>query len=297
MAKVVDLCKYYVLTSMTRGFDYFGVANKNGPVYQAKRRYLLKIVPDAKILAEISGVAHAFYHPGKKAADVDSMRSYLGALIEEGRKRNMQEHAMFTWAEALLKDNYLAQSTEAKPWVPDFKRLEQVESVFHDRTTTRDVKPDMFDKKIIYRLIQSAIEAPSSCNKQGWRFIIFDTPEMRETIAKIKRQSFLKNFPYIIACCFDKGAYMGTDAKMTPYLDCGGALMNLANAATAIGLATCWCNFSLKNAGAYRHKQFRDATKLPKNLIPVSFIALGMAKNVMPKPPREPIKFYLPYEK
>ncbi|MBI4145268.1 nitroreductase family protein [Candidatus Woesearchaeota archaeon] len=294
-----DRTAYCAFALATKTLDYFGKADKNGTLFQQKRKYLLRIIPTAKALSEIAAVAHVLYHPMKRDEDVQSIKNHLRSLLAEGRRRKLQEHETFKWAERLLADGYAPSLKDGSemPWAPKIDRMKTYRSFAKERTTVRDVLPRKFDRAIIHDLIEIAVEAPSSCNKQGLRFIIYDDPALIEKIAAIKRQAFLKKFPYILACCFDKEAYMGTDIAMTPYLDAGGALVNLANAATALGLGACWCNFSIKNAGAYRHHLFRQAVDLPKNLIPVSFVALGIPGKVLPKPPREPARFYLPYEK
>ncbi|NTV24313.1 MAG: hypothetical protein HGA85_08165, partial [Nanoarchaeota archaeon] len=146
-------------------------------------------------------------------------------------------------------------------------------------------------------LIDCAVEAPSSCNKQGWRFILIEDKEKIEKIAIIKNQMFLKRFPYIIICCFDKDVYMGLDIKETPFLDMGAAIMNLCNAAAATDLAVCWCNFTLSNVGKKRHEELRSLLNIDERLIPVSLVALGIPGKVPEKPPREGHRYYMPMDK
>jgi len=278
--------------------DTFRLIDKNSSLYQLKRRKFVDVVPSAKLHSEIASVAHGLYHP-KRPQDVASLRHHLGMLLQGYNNRQLPVTDTILWARELMTNtpHVRAQRTSSLPWKPNTVRFQQFFNLAKERTTTRHVVSNTFDRSIVHDLILCAVQAPSSCNKQGWRFIIIDDPIAKNVIADIKRQAFLRKYPYIVCVCFDTNAYLGLDYEMTPYLDCGGALQNLCTAATAYGLASCWCNFALKNSGKRSHARLRSLLQLPKNLIPVSLVGLGIPEQVYEKPPRQSIDFYMPFER
>ena len=295
----INWYKYKSLAIYVKLLSTLHLINKNSKIQHTKRKYLIKSVSNTKLISETAGAAHTLYHPNKTQEEVKSIKKYLNELIEECEFRKLDNSKIIIWAREIMNSNYISndeiQENKSK-WDPNINRLDELYKVLKERTSIRSVKKQNFNKELIYRLISSAIEAPSSCNKQSWRFVIVEDSKKIEEISRIKKQPFIKNFPYIIVCCFDKESYKGLDYEMTPYLDCGGAIMNLVNSATAIGLASCWCNFTIKKTGTKAHNHLRKLIKLSKNIIPVSIVCVGVPQKINKKPTREDLKFYMPYE-
>lgn len=286
--------KYKLLSLCVKLFSYLHLINKSSKIQHIKRKYLIKAISDIKLISETSGAAHTLYHPNKTSDEVNSIKKYLDELIRECKSRGLNDLDIILWAEEIMNSDYFFNEKKHHVrWAQDINRLNDFYKILNERTTIRNVEKQSFDKELIYKLISSAIEAPSSCNKQGWRFVIIDDPKIIDGIAKIKKQSFIKDFPYIIVCCFDKEAYRGLDCEMTPYLDCGGAIMNLVNSSTALGIGSCWCNFAIKNIGKKAHNNLRSLIKLPKSIIPVSIVGIGIPSKINKKPCRNNLKFYL----
>ncbi len=297
MPNILNIIKYYFFSFSSNSLYSFHIIDKNHFLFNKKRDAAMQIFPDAKLLSEIGSTGHTLYHPLKKDKDIESIKLNLGKLIKEANKRKIKKNKTLCWANSLLEEKYSCSIDSGTLFVPNYKQLKSYKKIADKRTTNRFVSSKKIEKKIIYDLIECAIQAPSSCNRQGWRFVIIEDKKKIEEVAKLKNQYFIKNFNYLILCCFDKNVYMGTDKEMTPYLDCGAALMNLCNAASALGLSACWLNFAIKNTKKKNHFLLRKLLGLPENLMPVSFIGLGIPGKKLIKPPRENLFFYLPLEK
>ncbi len=295
--RLIDRTHYLGMAVLCEGLYSLKLINKNHPLYHKKRDMAIKIIPDSKLLSEIAAVTHVLLHPLKKPVDIESVKKHVTMLLDEAKARNLKKNNVISWSEKMLEREYEDIESVDKEFIPDTARLLEFEKIVRKRTTNRYISKKRFPKKVLYRLIESAVQAPSSCDRQGWRFVIADKKEDIEKVSIIKKQPFIKNFPYIILCCFDKEVYMGTDTKTTPYLDCGGAIMNLCNAGVAIGLSACWLNFSIGSVGKNRHAEMRKLFNIPEKFVPVSLVGMGLPYKKTEKPPRENVNHYLPLEK
>jgi nitroreductase len=52
----------------------------------------------------------------------------------------------------------------------------------------RRLKPDPVDDKLVQRLIELALKAPTGSNKQRWEFIIIRDPKVKKGLARLNRQ-------------------------------------------------------------------------------------------------------------
>jgi len=284
----------YLFFSVSSRLLYkFGIINKNNFLFQKKRQFLLKIVPDQKLLAQVGAVGHGLYHPKRTKEDIKSVKNHLRSLLKECEKRGFTNHKRIKWARKILDNKYDHYPLYSRGFTPNLNDLKLFEKIVRKRKTIRHVTKKKFNTDLIKRLLSSAVEAPCSCDRQSWRFVIVDKKKEIEKLASIKRQRFIKDFPYVVVACFNKTAYLGTDSRMTPYLDCGAAIMNLCNAASSVGIASSWLNFTENDVGKKKHGKVKKLLNLNDELVPVSLIGLGIPKKKLPKPARENVEFYI----
>ncbi len=114
---------------------------------------------------------------------------------------------------------------------------------------TRKSVKKYLDKKVPDDLIGAIIEAggmaPSSGNKQNWKFIVVKSLAKREQIAKhCNEQYWMIDAPVFIAVCSDDqtlARYYGERAKkMYSIQNCAAAMENMLLASHAFGLGACW---------------------------------------------------------
>ena len=124
-------------------------------------------------------------------------------------------------------------------------------------------------------LIEAAIYAPSAGNKQGWRFIIVDSDEIKKTlcafngIAMPNGHDLIMRAPLGIVVLYrndvSKNLYEYKDHIQTA----GAAIENLLLKATELGLGTCWiCKLPTQ-------KKMRKLFGIPKCYDVIAYIALG----------------------
>ncbi len=137
------------------------------------------------------------------------------------------------------------------------------------RKYSKKVVPD----KIILKLLNAGVSAPSAGNEQPWQFLIIDKREILDEITKFHPHAKMLNEAQIaILVCGDlnlethKGYWM---------LDCSAATQNILIAVRALGLGACWL-------GIYPRKEritaLKNIIKIPDNIIPFALVSLGFTE-------------------
>lgn len=132
---------------------------------------------------------------------------------------------------------------------------------YSDKPVTRDLLIAMLDA---VRL------APSACNRQPWKFLVIDTPELRHAVQKSYDREWFNSAPvYIVALgLHDVAWHRPFDGKDHTDVDVSIAVEHLCLAATTLGLGTCWvCNFDAA--------LLSEALDLPEGVEPVAIIPVG----------------------
>jgi nitroreductase len=131
------------------------------------------------------------------------------------------------------------------------------------RKSVRSYQPTPIPKETITKLLEAARIAPSAGNVQPWHFIVVTDPEKRRALSKGAFAKFLADAPLVIVGCGDTKTspdWYGVDTSL--------ALENIALAATAEGLGTCF-------VGSFKEEDIKPILKLPANLSVIAMLAVG----------------------
>ncbi len=161
------------------------------------------------------------------------------------------------------------------------------------RRSVRKYQDRPVEREKIDLCLEAARLAPSACNAQPWKFIVFDNPESRKRLCRAafsgiyKNSSFAGRAPVIILALNTRekhipdlaGRFQG---KYYPLIDLGIAGEHLVLQATELGLGTCWVGWFNARAvskllGLSRHKQ-------PVALIPIGYPADTTERSASRKP-------------
>jgi len=147
------------------------------------------------------------------------------------------------------------------------------------RYSCRKFKNVPVEKEKIIQCIESARVAPSACNAQPWKFIVFDEPAEKQKIAEAatsgpyRLSKFIKNAPVLIFVLADKGTFlskMGSLIRNTRFylMDIGIVCEHIILQASELDLGTCYI-------GWFNEKAVKKHLKIPKNIdIPLA-ICMG----------------------
>lgn len=156
------------------------------------------------------------------------------------------------------------------------------------RRTVRHYTKESVSLQKIEMLIDAAIWAPSSCNRQPLFFVVVTNDDLKKTIARSaynQRQILDANF--VIVVFVDLSKYDTPENNLAPILDTGVAMQNILLMAHALGLGAC------PIAGKLEETRIRVALKAPDYLRPTALITVGNRLSIPPPPEREALtKFY-----
>jgi len=113
------------------------------------------------------------------------------------------------------------------------------------RCSVRWFEDKLVPKDLIDAAIDVAAMAPSACNRQPFKFYVFDSPERAREIGSIPMGTvgFSQNFQTIIVVVGDLSAYPFEKDRHLIYIDTGLAVMQLQLALETQGLGSCTINW------------------------------------------------------
>ena len=130
-------------------------------------------------------------------------------------------------------------------------------------------------------ILNTAMLAPSSKNRQPWQFVVVTDAETKEKlIAHHQHMSMAKYAAAVILVCGDLNAVQGEEDFLWP--DCAAATMNILYAAQALDYGTCWCAVY-----PYRERMqaFGEILGLSENVLPFSAVTIGRPGKENPPTP------------
>jgi nitroreductase len=153
------------------------------------------------------------------------------------------------------------------------------------RRSIRKYKKKVISEKIIKKLIEIGMSAPSAGNEQPWHYIIIDNSEILNKITEFHPHSkMLKEAECAILICFDKEL---EKHKGMAVQDCSASTQNIMIAANAYGIGTVWLGIYPR---IQRLKGMKILLNLPNNIIPFSIISLGYPAEKKPSEKRYKLK-------
>jgi nitroreductase len=159
------------------------------------------------------------------------------------------------------------------------------------RRSIRRYSPAPLPKDTLETVLEAARLAPSSGNKQCWRYVIVTERDIKRKLAEAG-EMFADEAPVIIVACADPTA-SHRQAGMDHYLvDIGISFEHLILAATSLGLGTCWI-------GGFDEEIFKKILDVPDDVRVVAYTPLGYPDEkkgrVFARKPLRDICFYEKY--
>lgn len=140
-------------------------------------------------------------------------------------------------------------------------------------------------RELIMAVLDTVRLAPSACNKQPWKFLVLDTPELRDIVIRSYSRDWIKEAPVCIVALglHDEAWHRSFDGKDHTDVDVSIAVEHLCLGAASLGLGTCWvCNFDPAIV--------REGLNLPDNVEPIAIIPMGYPNSdgTIPEKKRKP---------
>jgi len=162
------------------------------------------------------------------------------------------------------------------------------------RRSIRKYKPRLVSDRDIEYILNAARLAPSSKNRQCWKYVVVKDKKIIEKIASSRPESkeWLVEAPVMIVACADPNESSRREGKDYYLFDVALSFEHLLLAAKERDLATCCI-------AGFDEKTVKDAIELPENIRVVVFTPLGYAAEekgeITDRKPLEEIIFYEKY--
>jgi nitroreductase len=158
------------------------------------------------------------------------------------------------------------------------------------RIATRKFKPDPISKEAVESILEAGRLAPSAKNRQAWRFIVIQNPDLRMTIQDAAfGQEYIGSAPCTFAVCTTNVDYKMPNGQLSYPVDLGiaGAFMCLQ--ATSLGLGSCFVTI-------FDEQQVKTALSVPYSMRVVILLTVGFADEQPERAPRFPLSRIVSYD-
>ena len=123
--------------------------------------------------------------------------------------------------------------------------FEQLEQLSIKRRSVRWFEQKPVPRKLLDKAFTVAGLSPSACNRQPFRFLVFDDPEMVSTVASLPggTPGWKHNIPVMVVVLGTLDAFYSEKDRHVIYIDGSLAAMSFSYALETLGLSSCICNW------------------------------------------------------
>jgi len=166
-----------------------------------------------------------------------------------------------------------------------------VHEAIHARHSVRDFRSTPVPEESLSRVLEAARLAPSSSNRQEWRFIVVRDEDRRRRLAvAANNQMFIAVAPVIIAAVATEPDSIMTCGLPRYAVDLAIAIDHITLAAVEEGLGTCWI-------GAFSQEKVREILGVGPDCMVVTVMPLGYpSSSVVPAKSRKRLQDIVRYE-
>ena len=155
------------------------------------------------------------------------------------------------------------------------------------RRSIRNYLEHQIDDTDVYKIIESAVWAPSGKNRQPWKFKIISDKRLINQIFEISIcGKWMKSAPCFICVFLDKEQSYD---YIKDVQSCGAAIQNIMLYAHSVGIGSCWTGGILKNS----NRVFK-LLKLDENKYELmALVTIGYKANRTLNPGRKDIRSFI----
>ena len=160
------------------------------------------------------------------------------------------------------------------------------------RRSVRKFTGGAIDRPVLEKLVEKALLAPNSCNRQAINFRFLEDPKDIRSIASAAFNQPILSEPITLAViCVDTARYRNTtlENNLAPVLDAGCAMENFLLAATEAGIGSCVM------AGRLDQEMIRIRLNLPGHWMVAALVALGTAGEDNQPVARDPASWHISF--
>lgn len=157
----------------------------------------------------------------------------------------------------------------------------EFEQLVYSRKSCRNYKPDPVPKDVILKLLDMARHAPSSCNRQLWKFIVLEREFFKKNLAKSCPSIDAIGSPVVIFVLYDAQYNPEHNANVQA---AAAATMTLLYAAHNTGLGALWM------AGIGDEQAIRRVCNISKEFLVCCAVCIGYKDEDILEATRRPLQ-------
>ncbi|GAG15352.1 unnamed protein product, partial [marine sediment metagenome] len=106
--------------------------------------------------------------------------------------------------------------------------MNTIEQNIRARKSTRRFREKDIPEEVIFRIVEAATYAPTSCNRQLWHFVAIHDPKLKKELVEktVAYQPYIMDAPVVIAVFYDIRQEKN-DPFYAPYQSVGMAVQNM----------------------------------------------------------------------
>ncbi|MDH7603030.1 MAG: nitroreductase family protein [Armatimonadota bacterium] len=147
--------------------------------------------------------------------------------------------------------------------------------IYFKRRSVRCWKDEDVDNSVLRTLVEAALWAPSSCNRQPYKFLFIRDAKVKRMVLDVATggRGFADMAPVVLLLLVDVRAYYSPSERHLAYIDAALASQNLALAACELGLGTVWLNCAVEDFA--KEDELRGELRIPRWYALVGAMAIG----------------------
>ncbi len=150
----------------------------------------------------------------------------------------------------------------------------ELKEVIEKRKSIRDFEDTPVPEDKLLKVLEAARLAPSSSNRQPWKFVVVRDHKRRQELAQAAGgQTHIAKAPVVIVAVPTMPELVMKSGVPNYAVDLAIAVDHMTLAAVNEGLGTCWI-------GAFSQEMARDALKIPEGYRIVVLLPLGFPKQL-----------------
>lgn len=170
------------------------------------------------------------------------------------------------------KPHYIPyKSLERPPTDISYQRLLQLAQ---RRRSVRFFLDKEVDKELVGQAMEVALQAPSACNRQSYRFIFYNDAGQAQEIAKIPGGVRGYEVPSIVVVVAKYEGYFDERDMLVPFIDASLAVMSFEFALETLGLSSVSINWS---QNPKINREIRNKVPLQEDECVVMMVGIGYA--------------------
>ena len=162
------------------------------------------------------------------------------------------------------------------------------------RRSVRAFRGDPIPDDVWADLLKAMQQSPSASNRQPWRFIVVDDPDLKQKVAAASfNQKYIAEAPKVVVIAGNRvDAWRGKGGFVQHWevVDCAIAMDHLQLAAWERGLGTCW-------VGAYDAAALDELLGIREPWHPIVLSPIGYPREVSPYRGRKPLSEIVSYNR